>query len=151
MSAITERGRDLMTVRSVRGAATAAEAHRTIAAALGPLVSSLLTANDLERVRLGLHRIEALPPRARLQREDWLGAVGVFLLVFLSTFPIVMPFLIVGDVQVALRASNAVAIAMLFGCGYTLARTGGHPPLPAGLSMVGLGVVLVAITIALGG
>ena len=40
---------------------------------------------------------------------------------------------------------------MLFGCGYVIARYGGYRPWPTGLSMVVIGVVLVAITIALGG
>ena len=33
------------------------------------------------------------PARARLRKEDWLGALGVFLLVFLSTFPVAIPFM----------------------------------------------------------
>jgi len=151
MNALTGRGRDLLTVRSVRDAGTAGEAHRMIADAIGPLLSSILTAEDFERVRLGLIRLEDLPPRPRLEKDDWLGALGVFLLVFLSTFPIVLPFLIFSNVQVGLRVSNLVAIVMLFGCGYTLARHGGHRPLTTAFTMVGLGLVLVAITIALGG
>ena len=62
-----------------------------------------------------------------------------------------MPFLLFGDPRMALRASNAVAIAMLFGCGYGLGRYGGYSPWTTGLSMVVLGLVLVGITIALGG
>ena len=151
MSAITERGRDLLTVHSVRDAARPADAHRTIAAAIGPLLSAILTADDLERIRQALTRMEDLPARPRLKKADWLGALAVFLLVFLSTFPIVMPFLIFDNVRVALRASNGVAIVMLFGCGYVLARHGGHHPLAAGFSMVGLGLILVAITVMLGG
>jgi VIT1/CCC1 family predicted Fe2+/Mn2+ transporter len=151
MNALTGRGRDLLTVRSVRDAATAGDAHVIIADAIGPLLSSILTADDLERVRQGLARLEDLPARPRLEKEDWLGALGVFLLVFLSTFPIVLPFLLFANVRVGLRVSNLVAIVMLFGCGYTLARYGGHRPLTTAFTMVGLGVILVAITIALGG
>jgi hypothetical protein len=40
---------------------------------------------------------------------------------------------------------------MLFGCGFSLARHGGHRPLPTAVGLVALGVTLVAITIALGG
>jgi VIT1/CCC1 family predicted Fe2+/Mn2+ transporter len=92
-----------------------------------------------------------LPAGPVLTREDWLAALGVFLLVFLSTFPVVIPFLVVGNVGLAIRLSNAVAITMLFAAGYWLARHGGYPPLRAGLSMVIVGVLLVAIAIALGG
>src|SRR5512141_3259754 len=50
----------------------------------------------------------------RLTAQDWRGAVGVFLLVCLSTFPLVIPCLVFENVQFALKTSNAVAIAMLF-------------------------------------
>ena len=54
-----------------------------------------------------------LPPTPSLTREDWIGALGVFLLVFLSTFPIVIPFLVFREVHFALRMSNLVALVML--------------------------------------
>ena len=151
MNALAERGRDLVTVRAVHGAATAEEAHRIITSAMPPALSSILTAEDIERVRQGLDRMNDLPPRPRLTTEDWLSAVAVFLLVSLSTFPIVVPFFVFSSVQWALRASNAVAIAMLFACGYLLAGYGGYRPWSTGLTMVVLGVVLVAVTTALGG
>jgi VIT1/CCC1 family predicted Fe2+/Mn2+ transporter len=111
----------------------------------------MLNGEDLERMRQGLLQIGDLPPTPSLTKEDWLGAVAVFLLVFLSTFPVVIPFLVFRNVQLALRLSNLVAIVMLFVLGSWLARHGGHHPLRTGLSMVALGVVLVGITIALGG
>ena len=84
-------------------------------------------------------------------RRDIVGAFGVFLLVFLSTLPIVIPFLFVPQAGVAMRASNAVAILMLFGIGWSLGTHAGRPGWRAGVVMVGLGLVLVAVTIALGG
>jgi VIT1/CCC1 family predicted Fe2+/Mn2+ transporter len=86
-----------------------------------------------------------------LSRRDIVGAVAVFLLVFLSTLPISIPFLLFPEIGFAMRASNAVAIAMLFGMGWTLGKHIGRSGWGAGLLMVGLGLVLVAITIALGG
>ena len=152
MHAITGKGRDLKSVRAVRAASTPREAHLIITGAMPPVLASMLTLDDLERLRQGLVRMDNLPARPGLSKEDWLGALGVFLLVLLSTFPLVVPFLIFPGVNLALRASNAVAIAMLFLCGFVLARHGGYPPpWVAGLSMVLLGTVLVAITIALGG
>ena len=62
-----------------------------------------------------------------------------------------LPFLLFPEIGVAMRASNAVAIAMLFGMGWTLGKHIGRSGWGAGLLMVGLGLVLVAITIALGG
>jgi VIT1/CCC1 family predicted Fe2+/Mn2+ transporter len=83
--------------------------------------------------------------------DDWAGALAVFLLVFLSTFPIVVPFLLLGNLHLALRLSNGIALAMLFMTGWVLARHGGHNPLWSGLAMMLVGIVLVGITIALGG
>jgi VIT1/CCC1 family predicted Fe2+/Mn2+ transporter len=151
IGALTERGRDLVTVRAVREAGTPAQARHRIVAAVSPMMTSILTEQDIERVRLGLLQLRDLPPAPALTAADWRGALAVFLLVFLSTFPVVIPFLVFRDVPVALRASNLVAIAMLFACGYLLARHGGYHPWRTGFSMVVIGVVLVGIAIALGG
>ena len=86
-----------------------------------------------------------------LNRADFTGAAGVFLLVLVSTFPIVIPFLIVNEVGAARRASNAVAIAILFVTARSLGRYAGRPAWRTGLSMVTVGIVLVGITMALGG
>jgi hypothetical protein len=51
----------------------------------------------------------------------------------------------------ALRISNLVAIVFMFICGWLLARYGGYNKLLMGFIMTLLGVILVAITIALGG
>ena len=86
-----------------------------------------------------------------LNRTDFAAATGVFLLVFLSTFPIVIPFFVVHEVGLALRLSNAVAIAMLFVTGWSLGRYAGRPGWTTGSGVVAVGLVLVGITIALGG
>jgi hypothetical protein len=151
MTALTERGHGLLTVQAVRRAPSPDAAHSVIAAAIPPVVASLLKPDALENVRVGLVGMNDLPARPRLTKDDWLGAVAVFLLVFLSTFPIVIPFLLLRNVHVALRISNLIALIMLFMTGSWLARHGGHNPLWSGLTMMLLGVVLVVITIALGG
>jgi VIT1/CCC1 family predicted Fe2+/Mn2+ transporter len=86
-----------------------------------------------------------------LTKGDWLGALGLCLLSFVSTFPIVIPFIFIGDARLALRVSNVVAIAMLFVCGYVFGRYAGFRPVAMGLSMVAVGGVLVGVAIALGG
>jgi hypothetical protein len=150
MSTMTERGRGFVTIREVRAAASREQAHAAIASTLSPVMSSLLTKEDVERLRQGVLEMQDLPAPT-LTRDDWRGALGVFLLVFLSTFPVVIPFIVFRNVQLAMRTSNLVAIVMLFACGYYLGRHGGYHPWRAGLSMVALGLVLVGIAIALGG
>ena len=90
--------------------------------------------------------------RPRLSGEDWRGAFGVFLLVFLSTFPVVIPFLFIcGEGHLAVRVSNGVAILMLFGAGHMLAGYARLNRIRTGLAMVAIGTGLVLLTIALGG
>jgi VIT family len=150
MASLTERGQGLATIRAVRAAGSAEEAHRVLATAVRPLIASIMTAQDFERLRRGLLGMGELPPKA-ITRDDWMGALAVFLLVFLSTFPVVIPFIVFTNVEVALRTSNLVAIVMLFAAGYWLGEHGGYSPWWTGLSMVLLGVLLVTIAIALGG
>jgi VIT1/CCC1 family predicted Fe2+/Mn2+ transporter len=102
-------------------------------------------------VRKKLLQMAEPSARPRLTKSDSLGALGICLLVFLSTFPVAIPFLLIGDAWLALRVSNAVAIAMLFLCGYAFGHYAGLRPWRTGLAMVAIGGVLVAITIALGG
>jgi len=151
MSALTERGHGLLTVRAVRNATSPDAAYRVISGAIPPILVPFLRRDDLEKMRQGLVGIDKLPAAPSLTKDDWVGALAVFLLVFLSTFPIVIPFLVFANVRLALRVSNLVALVMLFITGSWLARHGGHHPLWTGLAIVALGVVLVGITIALGG
>jgi len=91
------------------------------------------------------------PARARLSGSDWRGAFGVFLLVVLSTFPVVVPFIVMQNATRALRVSNAIAVAMLFVAGVAYGRSVGWHPWAVGVAMVALGSALVALTMALGG
>jgi hypothetical protein len=150
LGCIDERGRNLQTLRAVHQAASPAEARRVIANAL-PEALSRLPDEHLEPMRLELLQRPEPPQHPRLTKEETLGALAVCLLVFLATFPPVVPFLLWGDVQTALRISNLVAIVMLFGCGYTYAHGTGLRPWRTGLLMVAIGFALVAIAVALGG
>jgi len=87
----------------------------------------------------------------RLTFDDYWGALGVFLLVTLSTFPLVVPFLIFGELGRALLASRIVALAMLFLGGWVLARHAGGKPWRWGSGLAVVGAVLIAAIMALGG
>ena len=102
-------------------------------------------------MRQKLHLLPESPARPGLTKRDWIGALGLCLLSFLSTFPIVVPFILLSEAKLALRVSNAVAIVMLFFCGYAFGYRSGLRPWAAGLSMVGLGSVFVYVAISLGG
>ena len=70
---------------------------------------------------------------------------------FLSTFPVAIPFIFLPNAMPAMRLSNAIAIVMLFITGFAYGRCTGRSAWGFGISMVFLGGVLVAATIALGG
>jgi hypothetical protein len=145
------RARQGIFARAVRMASGPEEARRLIAAEVGPLAAGLGT-SGLENLRQWtVGQPAPLAGRVRLTADDLRSAVGVFLLVFLSTFPVVLPFVFIDDLQLAKRVSAAVAIVMLFLCGYGWGRYGGLTPWRSGLTMVLLGMAVEAVVIALGG
>jgi VIT1/CCC1 family predicted Fe2+/Mn2+ transporter len=151
MGCLAEKGRNLAAYRAVRASGDPARAQRLIADALPPALASVLEPADLELLRVRLLRLPESPPRARLGASDWVGALGVFLLVFLSTLPVALPFVFARHAPLAMRLSNAVAVAMLFVTGFAYGRCVGRSPWGFGIAMVALGLVLVSLTIALGG
>lgn len=151
MGCLAEKGKALLAFRAVRQATDPRKAQQVITAALPPLVASILQPVELETMHQRLKELPEPPDRARLGKDDWLGGLGVFLLVFLSTFPVVIPFLFMKHALVALRVSNAIAIGMLFVAGLTFGRITGRRPWVTGILMVVLGAILVGLTMALGG
>jgi len=151
MGCLAEKGRDLKTYRAVRKATDPQKAQQLIAHALPSVLASVVQPAELEAMRQRLEKLPEPPERARLDGSDWWGALGVFLLVFLSTFPVTIPFIFMQSAMTAMRVSNAVAIAMLFITGVAYGRCVGRSPWVFGISMVVLGSVLVALTMALGG
>jgi hypothetical protein len=151
MGGLAEKGRGLIAWHRVRDAADPGDGQRIIAGTLSPVVASLLAPPELEAMRQRLVELPAPPPRPGLDAEAWRGAFGILLTVFVSTFPVVVPFLFVHDAYRALRISNAVAVVMLFLCGYSFGRMTRYHPWGTGLAMVLLGCLLVAMTMALGG
>ena len=148
---LEDRGRNLMTLRAVKQAAEPAAAQRAIADALPEPITASLAPEDLDLIARKLNHLSEPPKLPGFAAEDWLGAAAVCVWVFFSTIPVVIPFLFTNDVQLALRISNIVAIALLFVCGYAFGRCTGLSPWPMGLVMVFVGVALTGVAIALGG
>jgi hypothetical protein len=145
MGCLAEKGRNLATYKAVFASTTPEEGRQLIAGALPPVIASLLQPGE---------RALALPEppqRVRLDFKDWWGAFGVFLLVFLSTFPVAIPFMFFQSLGWAMRASNLVAVAMLFLAGYAYGRVIHRSSLAIGVVAVFVGLVIVTFTIALGG
>ena len=151
LNTLAERGHAIAALRLLRTTADPAKAHALIADELPTGVVSFLRPEELETLRQRLIALPEPPARIPFHRDDFRGALSVFLLVFLSTFPVAIPFLVMSDAMRALRISNAIAIVLLFLGGYNLAKYSGSRPWRLGLVMVGIGCALVALTIAVGG
>jgi hypothetical protein len=150
MESMAERGQNLALFRAI-GTVDAEKARGLIAGALPPLVASLMPPAEIDSLRERLARVAEPPAAARLRRDDYLGALAVFLLVFLSTFPVAVPFMLVSKTYTAMRVSNLVAVTLLFLTGWAFGRVSGRQPLLVAVGMVLLGVTLVGLTMALGG
>ncbi len=151
MGSVADKGRSLAALTAARHATDPERARQEVAGALPPLIASVMKPAELDAIHQRLSQLPTPPSRVRLSRRDLRGAVGVFWLVFLSTFPVAVPFIVMQDAWLALRVSNAIAVAMLFLAGLAYGRIVGWSPVGVGLGMVVLGLVLVALTIALGG
>ena len=146
-----DRNRSLSLMRAVRGAADPAAGRAVIAGAMSPVAASLVSPTEIEAIRGRILAQAAPPPRARLNGQDMLAALAIFVLVVLATFPVVLPFALMQDVGAAKNASRIVAMVMLFLGGLALGRYAGYGSWRAGLAMTALGAVMVGVITALGG
>lgn len=148
-----ERARLARLGERIRAAESESAAAPIIAEELDEILG--LTVDEAERAelhrRMARHVRAAAPRRPGLIRADLYGALASFWLVFFGSIPAAVPFLFLDDAWIALRASNAILIVLLFVTGYRWARHTALVPWLTGLALMILGVALVGIAIALGG
>jgi hypothetical protein len=146
---LTERTRNASLARQVIGAAPD-HGHRAIVASLPDHVAAIVGDVEIEAMRQRLLALRAQP--GGLHADDYIAALGIFLLVVLATFPIVIPFLMIDDAARAMQVSRLITVAMLFVAGFALGRYAGHAhPALTGFCMALLGGALIAAIKALGG
>jgi VIT1/CCC1 family predicted Fe2+/Mn2+ transporter len=150
MDCVAEKGQGIRAWQAFKSAANPWAAYQVIYGVLPPVMADALTTPEYEMLRVKLKLAEP-PEYPELRRSDWLAALMVFFWVFITTFPVAIPFLVMHDVRRALRVSNALAIMLLFLTGYLFGRCVEYKPWLSGVSMVVLGSGLVFLTIALGG
>ena len=118
---------------------------------ISPLLSELMNDDEIDRLSEKMKQLPEPNIKNSLSMKDFLIAGQIFLLVFLSTLPVALPFVLFKDVAVAMRVSNGVALVLLFAAGYTLARYSGLRPFITALAYTAIGIFLVALTMVLGG
>ena len=148
---VTDRGRLLTLIRSVRGEPNAEAGRKLIEGSLSQVAEGLVSTTEIEAMRGRIVALASLPPRPKLERDDLVAALAIFLIVVASTFPVVLPFMLFEDVGTAKNVSRAVALAMLFTGGLALGKYAGYGSWKVGLLMAGLGTALVVAINALGG
>jgi VIT1/CCC1 family predicted Fe2+/Mn2+ transporter len=136
--------------RAVRTAPDAAGGARALRDGMPAPWAKLANDAEIEAMRARLAAME-LPPRPRLTGDDLFGALGIFIIVVSTTFPVALPFVVMDDPHRALLVSRILTLAMLFVGGLALGRFAGYGSWRAGLAMVGLGIALTVAIIALGG
>lgn len=151
LATLSQRGHNRMLLKNVQ---TASPEHgrQLIADELSDDLAAVLTAPDIESIRQRLQRLPKPTSPMRLYSKDIRAAFGVFLLVFLSTFPVVLPFFFMRHPTRSLRVSNLIAVIMLFLTGMAYGKfAGSRRPWRIGAIMVVIGLVMVALTVVLGG
>lgn len=148
-----DRGRLRRLGHSIRRAPSEQAATQFIAHELDDLLGNVTTPAD----RLGLYQriashLRSAPMTAnRITKDDLLGALASFWLVFLSSVPAALPFVFMDDARDALRISNVILLSLMFCAGCAWARHTLARPWLVGLAFLVVGVALVVAAIALGG
>ena len=102
-----------------------------------------------EQVFATMH--DATPLRQGVTKDDVLGGIASFLISFIIVLPPLMPFILNLPLDYAIRLSNVIAVAMLFIVGYVSGGLGGMNRIRWALTITVLGVIIVLVTILLGG
>jgi VIT1/CCC1 family predicted Fe2+/Mn2+ transporter len=151
LTTLALRGAEIDALRRVRSAASDEEARGLIVEALPESVGDMIQASEVAQLRARLGKLPEPPKRPWLGARDYLGALGVFLLVAVATIPVVLPFVAVENTHRAVRWSHSIAIAMMFAVGVSLGRRSLVHPVLMGVGTALIGVLLAVTTMALGG
>ena len=151
MIELSQRGRNIAILNYVRNTRDDEKAREFIVETLSPEIAAVMGNQSLESIRRDIIQTGSKITRSKISGRDLKMALGIFLLVFLSTFPVALPFALIHDVRLALRISNGIAIILLFIGGWVLARYSSYNKFRTGLYLALLGIGMVFLTISLGG
>jgi hypothetical protein len=148
-----ERGRVQRIGYQVREAQNPDQAREFVAGELDELLAPLSEPQQRHALYSAIvQRVKAESTLPKpLTRNDLLGGLESALLVFSCSIPAVLPFVVFKEPQVALRVSNSLLLALLYYLGYRHARHTLAKPWIAGFVFLFVGLLLVVLTILLGG
>ncbi len=151
MNLAAQRGRERLLIQKLKNLSDRESAQELFQNIIPESILGSLTPTSYREIRDHLLRNESILSAPLISLSDLRAALIVFLLVFLTTFPVAIPFLVMDQAWRALRISNLVALLLLFSLGYSLGHYAGRRSWIWGIGMTVIGASLVSITIALGG
>jgi len=151
MNIAIERGHSILMVRKIQASKNSVEAVQILKDEIQPAIASLMTMAELNELNNRLTKLPAPSKKNLITGIDLWAGVQIFFLVFLCTFPVAIPFGIFDDLSLAMRVSNGIALTLLFIGGFILAGYAGFRRGFTAFAYMLIGVLLVALTMALGG
>ena len=151
MNVAIERGHTIMIIKNILRSKSADEAGNILKDEIPPAIAGLMTDAELSELSNRVKKLPVPSERLLITPTDLWAGIQIFLLVFLCTFPVAIPFGIFDDLEVAMRTSNGIALLLLFIGGFLLATYAGFRKGITAILYTLIGVALVALTMALGG
>jgi VIT1/CCC1 family predicted Fe2+/Mn2+ transporter len=153
LTSMFRRSRHVRLISTIKSAPDKSSAAYAIENELLDTVVGTLAPKEINRITKEIIKstMGASPRDEGVTKDDVIGALLSFFIVFSSTFPVIVPFLFVSSLRTAVRLSNIVAIGLLFAVGYEWAGYTYRSRAKAGVGMVLIGIAIVATTVFLGG
>ena len=151
MDVALERGHAIKLFRQIQDTNSKNEIRKILRSEIQPTFAYLITNEELDALILRLKELPEPSKKMLITKSDLLSGLQIFLLVFLCTFPVAIPFGFFEDLNIAMRVSNGVALLLLFIGGFVLAGYAGFRRGITAVLYTLIGVILVALTMALGG
>lgn len=153
IGSVFSRNRRVHFVRRLKAARNDDEAMAAIREEFGLQDEPALPEQD----RIVFHRTvldilrHADTTRAHVRGQDLQAAAAIVFLVSVTAVPGVLPLLAMDDGYLALRVANLLQVVLLFLIGFSWAKHTGANAWRTGFVILGLGVALVGVAVALGG
>ena len=151
MSRLFEKGHGYSVLQKLKSTTDKTAGRKLLTDELPPVISAILKPEEVDQLQERLVKLEDVPKSALINWSDLRTAFMIFLLVFTCTFPVALPFIFINNTALALRLSNGIALLILFIGGFSVGKYAGFRPAVSGIGILLLGIILVALTMALGG
>lgn len=152
MGRMVEKAEQYQSLSKIQNATDNEAIRQSVLEAIPPIVADMISVKHIDEIHQFAVQLPEPPGYSYLGWKDFGNAGIIFLLVFLSTFPVIIPFFFFYENPfMAIRLSNAIAVVLLFIAGYLLGRKTGYSTWLTGMVFTFIGIILVFMTIALGG